>query len=169
MKKLQKNFSYFSYFSLMQSKRLFLLFIGFPCFFSIMVKAQPSKLSEQKKWIKEHLGDYQKTIAFKDNKAEKLVYHQDSVAQLISIEVKEDGVKKFVEWYFKDGQIFYSEQLWTEEKTGNRVDYQKAYYSDGNLSLWIKNGINIDKYSPEFNDFNSQMAGFVKNLKGQFK
>ncbi len=150
-------------------KRHFPIFIGIPLFFSVLADAQPSKLSEQKKWIKEHLGDYQKTIAFKDNKAEKLVYHQDSVAQLISIEVKEDGVNKFVEWYFKDGQIFYSEQIWTEEKTGKRLDHQKAYYSEGNLSLWIKNGINIDKYSPEFNEFSTQMAGFLKNLKGTFK
>ena len=153
----------------MQSKRHFLLFIGFSVFFSFLAEAQPSKLSEQKKWIKEHLDDYQKTIAFKDSKAEKLVYHQDSIAQLISVEVKEDGVKKFVEWYFKDGQIFYSEQVWTEEKTGKRLDYQKAYYVEGNLSLWIKNGINIDKYSSEFNDYSTQMAGFVKNLKGPFK
>ena len=91
------------------------------------------------------------------------------MAQLISIDVKEDGVNKFVEWYFKDGQIFYSEQIWTEEKTGKRLDHQKAYYSEGNLSLWIKNGINIDKYSPEFNEFSTQMAGFLKNLKGTFK
>ena len=136
---------------------------------SHVLKAQPSKLSEQKRWIKEHIGDFKKVVTFKDSKAEKIIYHTDSIAQLISIEMKEDGIHKFVEWYFKDGQIFYSEQLWTEINTGKRIDFQKAYYTEGMLSLWIKNGINIDRFSAEFNDFNKQMKSFLKDLKGFFK
>jgi len=151
-------------------KYVYSILITLLCFsISTVLKAQPSKLSEQKKWIKEHIGDFKKVVAFKDSKAEKIIYHTDSIVQLISIELKEDGINKFVEWYFKDGQIFYSEQLWIEMNTGKRIDYQKAYYTEGVLSLWIKNGINIDRFSSEFNDFNRQMKGFLKDLKGFYK
>lgn len=137
--------------------------------FPVIGRTQPSKMSEQKEWIKEHLSDYSKVVDYQDSIAQKIIYHQDSLVQMIVVDVKQDGLNKHVEWYFRNGQLFYSEQVWTNQKSGRREDHQKAYYVDGALSLWIKNGLNIDKYSPEFAEYSSKIGEFISNFKGKFK
>ena len=147
----------------------FLIACSFWGFLPGICLAQPSKMTEYKNWIKEHLSDFEKVVDYKDSIAEKLIYHKDSVVQLIVVDEKQNGLNKHVEWFFKDGQLFFSEQIWINPKTGRREDHQKAYYVDGALSLWIKNDLNIDKYSPEFKEYSSKIAEFIVNFKGKFK
>lgn len=120
---------------------------------------------------KYNLDSFQKIEKINDTSSYRQIYKQGKELKLISIEnkdMRDSGkyIDKKVEWYFSNGQLIYSEQIWTDITTDKIIDTQKFYLHDQHLISWIKieNKI-VDDTSQEFKDFDAEMTAYEIKLK----
>ena len=97
-------------------------------------------------------------------------YLKNNSVVLTIIYHRDQNIDKYVEWYFSGGQLIYSEQIWTNVKTGKIVDNEKFYLVGGRLFAWIKmDGSAINKSSKQFRDFDSGLETYAIKLQADAK
>ena len=97
-------------------------------------------------------------------------YIKDKELKRTTVYHRDQNTDKSVEWYFSNGQLIYSEQIWTIIKSQKIVDDEKFYLADGHLFAWIKmNGKYVDKDSKQFKGFEDGLEGYIIKLKEDAK
>ena len=125
------------------------------------------EINKVKTQIKDSISTYQEL-----DKAEEAgggyrhAYLKNKELVLTIIYHNEQNIDKYVEWYFSNGQMLYSEQIWTNTKTGKIVDDEKFYFVDGRLFAWIKmDGRHVNKDSRPFKNFDSGLEAYAIKLQ----
>lgn len=133
-------------------------------------KEQIADIDKKRQEIRNNISNYRQTQNHTDSNGYSYVYKQDTALKLIMIEYKDRRdtgkyIDKKVEWYFSNGHLIYSEQIWTDIATGKLVDNQKFYLDDRHMIAWIKfDNEAIDITSQEFIDIDAKVVLYGKKL-----
>lgn len=119
------------------------------------------------KEIKNNLNKYQKVEKLNDNNGIKYVYKDGNELKIISLVVNDSETNKSVEWYFANGQLIYSQQIWIDQKSNEIIDNEKCYLISGQLIAWTKNNKTVDTTTEEFKKVNSELQAYAKVLLAQ--
>ena len=119
--------------------------------------------------IKNNIGSFQKIEKYNDNSGHKYYFVKDKQLQLVTVDFQDDNINKKVEWYFSNGKLIYSEQIWTDTKSKNIIDNERFYLSNDKLISWIKESQAVENNSREFQDTNTQLALYGEKLLSDFK
>ena len=66
-----------------------------------------------------------------------------------------------MEWYFSNGHLIYSQQIWTDIETKEVIDNQKYYLNDQHMIAWIKfENKTVDNASQEFKDMDADLVAY---------
>jgi hypothetical protein len=153
-------------------KRIILTIVTVFCL-TIGIKAQTEQeqmitIDKQKTEIKNAINTYRKVVRFKDSLSYKYVYLKNKDLQMVNIWVKTDSLNKDVEWYFVNGKLVYSEQIWKSIKTNKVVDHKQFYLNDDKLFVGIgTNGKRIDPASKEFKEAMEGLAKYAEHLRDE--
>ena len=124
-------------------------------------------INKTKQEIKDSVPSYQMLEKATDpSGGYRHAYLKNGTVALTVIYHRDGYIDKNVEWYFSDGKLIYSEQIWTNVKTGEIVDDEKFYLRDGRLFAWIKtNSKFVDKESRQFKNFDSGLEAYAIKLQ----
>jgi len=122
------------------------------------------KLKDQ---IKSKIQEYQKIEKFKDNTGSRYLFVKDNQLQMVTVSFKENNIDKNVEWYFSDGQLIYSEQVWKE--SDKKINQEKFYLNNNHLIGWLKDGKKVSKRSSEFQTTEGDLVAYGVKLKNELK
>ena len=121
------------------------------------------------KEIKSNIIKYQKIEKIKDSNSNKYVYKDGNELKLVTIYFEDNDVNKNVEWYISNGQLIYSHQIWTDNKTNKVVSNEKCYLKSGQLIAWTKDGKPVDTNSEEFKKIGTDLPAYGTELIAQTK
>lgn len=124
-----------------------------------------SGIDEVKEVIKKNIGSYQKKEKFKNSTGYNRAYFKGQELQLISVYYKDTITEKNVEWYFQHEKLIYSQQLWTDIKTKDTLDYERFYLNNERLIAWLKFNKKVDTASEAFRKVATKMRDYIGDLK----
>jgi hypothetical protein len=127
-------------------------------------KQQITDIDKARQEIRNNIQNFQKIEKVRDSTGSRYVYLKEKELQLITVNYRDKNVDKTVEWYFSNGQLIYSEQVWTEIKSNKTIDNEKFYLSNGHLISWTKEDIIVDNNSQEFMDVDAQLTTYASKL-----
>jgi hypothetical protein len=129
-------------------------------------KEQITAIDNAKLAIDNNMGNYQKTKTYKEGANSKSVYKDGNELEMVTIDIIDKNVDKKVEWYFVNGGLIYSGQVWTNLKTGKIIDNEKTYVNNNQALCWIKtNNALVDRSSEEFIDMNASLMAYAAQLE----
>lgn len=116
-----------------------------------------------------NINSYQKEEAFKDKDGTsfRYVYRQNKELKLIAVKTMDGNVEKRVSWYFNNGQLIFSEQIWTDNESNKLIDHEQFYTDYGNLIAMIKNDKPVATTSDEFKEVSKGLKSYAEKLKEQ--
>ena len=109
--------------------------------------------------IKTNLNSYTKSKAFKDSISSSDFFLQDNELKLVIVKTNDENIEKRVSWYFADGRLIFSEQVWIDNKTNALIDHEEFYQGMGRLLAWIKT--DKTKEDPSSKDFKYVKEGLL--------
>ena len=123
-------------------------------------------IDKMKQEIKNNVNSYTKTEKVKDSTGYRYVYTKGNDLQLVTVYYKNiNNIDKSVEWYFHNGQLFYSEKVWTNRTTEKVVENEKFYLNNEQLFAWFQDGKWKDVTSPAFKKMADDLAAYAAKLK----
>jgi hypothetical protein len=105
----------------------------------------------------------------KDKNGYRHDYFIGNDLKLVQVYYNENDIEKNVSWYFNNGQIIYSTQLWTNHKTKDTIDNERLYFYYENLIAWTKNGKPVDENSSEFKKVGVDLKEYAHKLKSDWQ
>lgn len=130
---------------------------------------QLTAIEKIKDEIKNSISSYQKKEKFKDATGYRYAYFKGSELQVVAAFYKDTSTEKHVDWYFQNGQLIYSVQLWTDIKTKDTLDYERYYLTNERLIAWFKFDKQVDRNTVVFKKLNYRMRDYVGELKDDNK
>lgn len=144
---------------------MLLIFAITQALFSQTVESQLTKLDSLKEVITQEIPGYSKLEKINKKTGHRLVYTKGHEIKLITVFSKDKDLDKNVSWYFANGELFYSEQKWTDSSTGSLVNNEKFYLTNGHLIAWIKTDNSfVNRDSEEFKDIDKKLVDYGKIL-----
>lgn len=132
--------------------------------------SQIGDIDKTRQEIKDNIATFRKVERVKnDSIGYRFVYFKDTELKLITILAKDGDIDKNVEWYFSKGQLIYTQQIWTNRTTGQILDNENFYLSNGQLIAWINADKTVDNTSQEFKDTNTQLIAYIDKVKQEEK
>ncbi len=132
-------------------------------------KQQIANIEKATKEIKSNISNYQKTEKIKDSSGNRYVYKDGNELKLITVYFEDNDANKNVEWYFANGLLIYTQQVWTDRKTNKVVNNEKCYLNSGHLIAWTKDDKLVDVTSDEFKMVSIDLQAYEKELIAQAK
>jgi len=130
---------------------------------------QITDIDKARREIKNNIQNFQKIEKIRDSTGSRYVYFKEKELQLITVFCEDKNIDKSVEWYFSNGQLIYSEQIWTDTKSSKTIDNEKFYLSNGHLIAWTKENNPVDNTSQEFKDVDVQLFTYAEKIKEDAK
>jgi len=137
-------------------------------------RIQITSTNQLRKMITDNKDRYRKTENINDSTGYKYVFRQDKELRIVMMDFKDktqqgNYIDKKVEWNFLNGDLIYSEQVWTEIKTNKIIDKQQFYFNKYNnawyMAAWIKfDNKEVNPDSQEFKDKETQLVAYGLKL-----
>ena len=118
--------------------------------------------------IKAGMNSYRKVEKFKNNTGYDNGYFKENKLQLIKVLYKDTITEKNVEWYFNNGLLIYSMQLWIDVKTKDTLDYERYYLSNERFIAWFKFDKPVERNSVVFKKLAYRMRDYIGDLKLEY-
>lgn len=134
-------------------------------FFSYSQSNNIADIDKLTKDIKANLNSYQKVIKTNTSDGLRLVYFKDKTLKLITVKAIELDKEKYVEWFYDNGQLIYSDTNWLDKKTQKITFTEKCYLNNGQLISWINQNKTIDNSSDEFKKMSVDLAVYGSKIK----
>jgi hypothetical protein len=141
-------------------------FFMFQAAYSQTEKEQINAIDNAKMAIDNNIGSYQRTETYNDGGNSKCVFKNGNQLKMVTIDIKDKNIDKKVEWYFANGGLIYSQQVWTNIRTGKIIDNEKTYVNNNQALSWIKNdNVSVGHSSEEFIDMNASLMAYAAQLE----
>ena len=131
-----------------------LLVLGFGVAYVVAAQNRDTaiaSINKMRQEIKNNIPNFRIVKSIEDSTSRRNIYsNAEKELQLISIYIKRDGMDKYVVWYFSNNHLIYSEQVWTDSRTGELVDNEKLYMSNDHLIYYVSNGQPMDSASKDY-------------------
>ncbi len=121
-------------------------------------------INQEVQKIKNNIQEFEKIEKFKDSTGYRYVYLKDNEVQIISVLFIDENIHKKVEWYFSNGELIYSEKIWTNIDSNIVIENELCYLGGRKLILWTKGNDVVDDTSKEFKDFESELITYCDKL-----
>ena len=115
---------------------------------------------------KNDIGTYRKVVRDEDASKYRWHFFKGKELKLVQLRTHDESNEMFVEWYFNNGQLYYSEQNWTNTETKQLMQNNKMYLKDEILFAWISSqkGM-VDTTSTDFNELAAALKKYAQELK----
>ncbi len=127
------------------------------------------EIDKTKLEIRNNISTLHKVVEVQDSAGYRYSYYNANGLTLISIYYKDKNIDKYVDWYFSNGQMIYTELTWTDNVTNKLIDNEKFYLSDGHMINWLKSGTKpVDITSKEFKQMDTLLVAYGGELETRY-
>jgi len=128
-------------------------------------KEQIAGIEKMKQVIVDKLDSYTKIEKYKDSISSKYYFFQDKELKLVVLKTIDNKLEKRVSWYFANGQLIFSEQIWIDDKTNRIINHEQFYTHSGHLIAWIKtDNTKEDTSSTGFKYIDKNLGAYAEEL-----
>ena len=136
---------------------------------SQIAQQQIAYIEKETKEIKNNITKYQKIEKQDSLGNSNCIYKNNGELKLKKVYYQDTDANKNVEWYFANGELIYSQKIWTDKKTNNVIENEKCYLNNNHLIEWTKNGKSVDSTSEEFKRVSADLPAYGISLIAQTK
>jgi hypothetical protein len=123
-------------------------------------------IEKQAEIIKRDLNSYSKSEMSADSAGYRWHYFKGNELKLVHVKYTRNETEMNVDWYFNNGELIYSESIWTNTQSGKLVQNVKAYLNNGQLFEGESSLIGkIEPGSKEFKEMEDGLKDYAKKLK----
>ena len=118
--------------------------------------------------INSYQKSYEKEVVDNDSVGFQYVFKQDKKLKLVTLVVMDGDVEKRVSWYYDQGQLVFTDQIWINNVTNEITSHQKCYEDNGHLIAMINTDNQpIAATSDEYKYVDKELGSYGAKLKEQ--